>query len=141
MDVQEKVRGKTRLVPRLLGIARDSVMRVDETTKEIIKSWPLFTVRRWAASHNSFTIVSHLPCPSLRRFHDPLYTNSLHFPQPHIQHSSFSLRILVITLRHSTRYRQWKETRSLVSFPLTSNLFWRPCPKLPWSCPMMTKSQ
>ena len=32
-------------------------MRVDENTKEVLKTWPLTTVRRWAASPNSFTLV------------------------------------------------------------------------------------
>ncbi|WAR29544.1 TLN1-like protein, partial [Mya arenaria] len=34
----------------------ESVVRVDEKTKEIMKHWPLTTVRRWAASPNSFTL-------------------------------------------------------------------------------------
>ncbi|XP_014674038.1 PREDICTED: talin-2-like [Priapulus caudatus] len=54
--VKEKLKGKNRLVPRLLGITKQSVMRVDEKTKEIIKEWPLTHVRRWAASPNSFTL-------------------------------------------------------------------------------------
>lgn len=54
--VKEKLHGKNKLVPRLLGITRDAIMRVDERTKEIIRSWPLTTVRRWAASPNSFTL-------------------------------------------------------------------------------------
>ncbi|XP_067653820.1 talin-1-like isoform X2 [Haliotis asinina] len=54
--VKEKMRGKNKLVPRLLGITKDSVVRVDEKTKEIMKTWPLTTVRRWAASPNSFTL-------------------------------------------------------------------------------------
>lgn len=51
------MRGRNRLVPRLLGITRESVLRVDENTKEVLKAWPLTTVRRWAASPNSFTLV------------------------------------------------------------------------------------
>ncbi|KNC74224.1 hypothetical protein SARC_13223, partial [Sphaeroforma arctica JP610] len=54
--VKEKVKGKNKLVPRLLGVSRDSIMRVDEHTKEVIKTWPLSTVRRWAASPTSFTL-------------------------------------------------------------------------------------
>eukprot|EP01137_Pigoraptor_chileana_P018402 Opistho-2@77812 len=54
--VKEKEKGKNKLVPRLLGITRDSVMRVNEVTKEVIKTWPLTTIRRWAASPNSFTL-------------------------------------------------------------------------------------
>lgn len=56
--VKERVKGKSKLVPRLLGINKDSVVRVDERTKDIIKTWPLTTVKRWAASPNSFTLVS-----------------------------------------------------------------------------------
>ena len=51
------MKGKNKLVPRLLGINKESVVRVDEKTKEIMKTWPLTTVRRWAASPNSFTLV------------------------------------------------------------------------------------
>ncbi len=55
--VKEKVKGKNKLVPRLLGINKDCVMRVDEKTKEVIRVWPLDQVRRWAASPNTFTLV------------------------------------------------------------------------------------
>ncbi|XP_071788038.1 talin-1-like isoform X4 [Asterias amurensis] len=54
--VKEKMKGKNKLVPRLMGVTKESVLRVDEKTKEIIKSWLLTTVRRWAASPNSFTL-------------------------------------------------------------------------------------
>ena len=50
------MRGKNRLVPRLLGVTKESVLRLDEKTKEILKTWPLTTVRRWAASPNVFTL-------------------------------------------------------------------------------------
>ena len=54
--VQEKMKGKNKLAPRLLGVTKDSVLRLDERTKEILKVWPLTTVRRWAASPNTFTL-------------------------------------------------------------------------------------
>ncbi|XP_065063830.1 talin-like isoform X3 [Rhopilema esculentum] len=54
--VKEKMRGKNKLVPRLLGVTKESILRVDEKTKEVLKTWPLTTVRRWAASPNSFTL-------------------------------------------------------------------------------------
>lgn len=54
--VKEKMPGKNKLVPRLLGVTKDSVLRLDEKTKEILKTWPLTTVRRWAASPNTFTL-------------------------------------------------------------------------------------
>jgi len=53
---KEKQKGRNKLVPRLLGVTKDSVLRLDEKTKEILKTWPLTTVRRWAASPNVFTL-------------------------------------------------------------------------------------
>lgn len=50
-----KEKEKNKLVPRLLGITKDCVMRLDADTKKIIKTWPLTTIKRWAASLNSFT--------------------------------------------------------------------------------------
>ncbi|EGD80615.1 Tln1 protein [Salpingoeca rosetta] len=55
-SVREKVKGKNKLIPRLLGVTRESVMRMDEKTKEVLKTWPLTTVKRWVASPNSFTL-------------------------------------------------------------------------------------
>lgn len=54
--VKEKMKGKNKLVPRLLGVNKDSVLRLDERSKEILKTWPLTTVRQWAASPNTFTL-------------------------------------------------------------------------------------
>lgn len=54
--VKEKMHGKNKLVPRLLGVTKSSVLRLDERTKEILKTWPLTTVRRWGASPNTFTL-------------------------------------------------------------------------------------
>ncbi|CAG7831157.1 unnamed protein product, partial [Allacma fusca] len=54
--VKEKMQSKNKLVPRLLGVTKDSVLRLDERTKDILKVWPLTTVRRWAASPNTFTL-------------------------------------------------------------------------------------
>ena len=56
LNLQEKQKGRNKLVPRLLGVTKDSVLRLDEKTKEILKTWPLSTVRRWAASPNVFTL-------------------------------------------------------------------------------------
>ena len=50
------MKGRNRLVPRLLGVTKESVLRLDEKTKEILKTWPLTTVRRWVASPNVFTL-------------------------------------------------------------------------------------
>uniref|UniRef100_A0A1A7XNS5 Talin 2 n=2 Tax=Iconisemion striatum TaxID=60296 RepID=A0A1A7XNS5_9TELE len=54
--VKEKMKSKNKLVPRLLGITKESVMRVDEKTKDVVQEWPLTSVRRWAASPKSFTL-------------------------------------------------------------------------------------
>ncbi|XP_066142630.1 talin-1 isoform X3 [Euwallacea fornicatus] len=54
--VKEKMKGKNKLVPRLLGVTKDSVLRLDEKTKETMQTWPLTTVRRWGASPNTFTL-------------------------------------------------------------------------------------
>lgn len=51
------MKSKNKLVPRLLGITKESVMRVDEKTKDVVQEWPLTTVKRWAASPKSFTLV------------------------------------------------------------------------------------
>jgi talin len=47
---------KNKLIPILLGVTRDSVMRLDAHTKEILKVWPLTTLRRFSATANSFTL-------------------------------------------------------------------------------------
>lgn len=54
--VKEMVPDKNKLVPRLLGITKDCVMRVDADSKGILKTWPLTTVKRWGASMNSFIL-------------------------------------------------------------------------------------
>jgi talin len=40
----------------LLGINKESVMRVDEKSKQVLKDWPLEQVRRWAAAPRTFTL-------------------------------------------------------------------------------------
>ena len=47
---------RNKLVPRLLGITKESILRLDENTKEILKTWPLTTVRRWVAAPRVFTL-------------------------------------------------------------------------------------
>ncbi|CAG9813617.1 unnamed protein product [Phaedon cochleariae] len=54
--VKEKMKGKNKLTPRLLGVTKESVLRLDEKTKEIMQTWPLTQVRRWGASPNTFTL-------------------------------------------------------------------------------------
>ncbi|XP_026996991.1 talin-1 isoform X2 [Tachysurus fulvidraco] len=54
--VKEKMKGKNKLVPRLLGITKENVMRVDEKTKEVMQEWSLTNIKRWAASPKSFTL-------------------------------------------------------------------------------------
>lgn len=68
VSLQEKMKGKNKLVPRLLGITKECVMRVDEKTKEVIQEWNLTNIKRWAASPKSFTLVSPLTSDLLVTF-------------------------------------------------------------------------
>lgn len=81
------MKGKNKLVPRLLGITKESVMRVDEKTKDMVQDWPLTTVKRWAASPKSFTLVPcdspHLVRSSVDATH--LYNSCAHNQLSHIQ--------------------------------------------------------
>ena len=61
------MKGKNKLVPRLLGITRESVLRLDERTKDVLKVWPLTSVKRWAASPKSFTLVSYFYCYNFKQ--------------------------------------------------------------------------
>ncbi|KAJ3364655.1 Talin-1 [Allomyces javanicus] len=54
--VKEKDPKKAKLLPCLIGITKESIMRVDAETKDVIKQWPLTSLRRWAASPNAFTM-------------------------------------------------------------------------------------
>lgn len=56
--VKEKVEGKNKLTPRLLGVNKDSVLRVDEKTKHVIKEYPLEQVRSFVPGAKTFTLVS-----------------------------------------------------------------------------------
>lgn len=51
---QEKV--KKKMTSCLLGVTRDSVMRLDPDTKETLQKWPLTSLRRWSAAPNTFTM-------------------------------------------------------------------------------------
>ena len=54
--VKEKLKGRNKLVPCLLGISCSSVMRVDKNTKEVLQRWELTSVKRWANRSTSFTM-------------------------------------------------------------------------------------
>ena len=54
---QEMAQHQKKLIPCLLGITRESVIKVDSNTKTVLKTWPLSTVRRWSSSPNTFTLV------------------------------------------------------------------------------------
>ncbi|XP_061724426.1 talin-1-like isoform X1 [Cydia pomonella] len=47
--VKEMQKGKKKLVPRLLGINSSSILRLDETTKEVLQVWPLTQVKTYKA--------------------------------------------------------------------------------------------
>ncbi|KAK6027054.1 hypothetical protein OSTOST_06925 [Ostertagia ostertagi] len=70
--VKEKLVGKNKLVPRLLGVNKECVMRVDEKTKDVLKEWPLEQVRRWNTSPRTFTLFAatirfHVVTVNIRR--------------------------------------------------------------------------
>ncbi|KAJ3025177.1 UNVERIFIED_CONTAM: Talin-1 [Siphonaria sp. JEL0065] len=54
--VKEKHIKKNKFVDVLLGVTKQSLVRLDVETKDIIKTWPLTQLRRWAAAVNSFTL-------------------------------------------------------------------------------------
>ncbi|KAJ3220116.1 Talin-1 [Dinochytrium kinnereticum] len=54
--VKEKHPKKNKLVDMLLGITKQSVVRLDIDSKDILKEWKLTQLRRWAANANSFTM-------------------------------------------------------------------------------------
>eukprot|EP00834_Sanchytrium_tribonematis_P001960 NODE_53_length_30760_cov_1.203712.p1 type:complete len:2138 gc:universal NODE_53_length_30760_cov_1.203712:1939-8352(+) len=54
--VKEKTKKKGVLEPVLLGITKEKIMRFDVKTKEVVHSWALTTLRRWAATPNSLTL-------------------------------------------------------------------------------------
>ncbi|KAI9331954.1 hypothetical protein BDR26DRAFT_1010745 [Obelidium mucronatum] len=54
--VKEKHTKKNKFVDVLLGVTKQSLVRLDVETKDIIKTWPLTQLRRWAAAVNSFTL-------------------------------------------------------------------------------------
>ncbi|XP_013174651.1 PREDICTED: talin-B-like [Papilio xuthus] len=54
--VKEQQKGKKKLVPRLLGINAESILRLDEVTKEILQVWKLTQVRTFRAGKEMFTL-------------------------------------------------------------------------------------
>ena len=69
---QEKIPGRNKLCPVLVGISREGVLRLDKKTKAVLKVWPLTTVRSYVATPSSFSLVCHLwmctacSCPKYR---------------------------------------------------------------------------
>ena len=54
--VKEKLKNRNKLIPRILGITKDAVLKIDEKSKIILNTWPLTIIRRWNASSNTFTL-------------------------------------------------------------------------------------
>ncbi|KAJ3195929.1 Talin-1 [Irineochytrium annulatum] len=54
--VKEKHPKKNKMVDILLGVTKQSVVRVDIDTKDIMKEWKLTQLKRWAPNANSFTM-------------------------------------------------------------------------------------
>ena len=55
-EVKERPPKSGKVFARLLGVTRESVLRVDAETKEILKVWSLTNLRRWAAAPNRYRI-------------------------------------------------------------------------------------
>ncbi|KAJ3121843.1 Talin-1 [Nowakowskiella sp. JEL0407] len=55
-QVKERVPKKSKLVTVLLGVTKQSLVKLEVETKEILVEWKLTTLRRWAASPTSFTL-------------------------------------------------------------------------------------
>ena len=53
--VREPEHGR-KMVPRLLGIKHDSIIRVNSETKETLGTFPLSNVKRWATSGQVFSV-------------------------------------------------------------------------------------
>ncbi|XP_037876906.1 talin-1 isoform X2 [Bombyx mori] len=56
--VKEKMKGKKKLIPRLLGINAESILRLDETTKEILQVWPLTHVKTYNVANAEAFILN-----------------------------------------------------------------------------------
>eukprot|EP00003_Mantamonas_plastica_P030488 TRINITY_DN759_c0_g1_i5.p1 TRINITY_DN759_c0_g1~~TRINITY_DN759_c0_g1_i5.p1 ORF type:complete len:1776 (+),score=713.18 TRINITY_DN759_c0_g1_i5:304-5631(+) len=55
--VKEPVKGsKKKFTNLILGITRDSLLRLDPSTREVLDSYPLTTLKRWAAAPSKFTM-------------------------------------------------------------------------------------
>ncbi|KAJ3121845.1 Talin-1 [Nowakowskiella sp. JEL0407] len=52
-QVKERVPKKSKLVTVLLGVTKQSLVKLEVETKEILVEWKLTTLRRWAASPTS----------------------------------------------------------------------------------------
>ncbi|XP_060807552.1 talin-1 isoform X2 [Amyelois transitella] len=54
---EKQQKGKKKLVPRLLGISANAVLRLDEETKEILQAWPLTQVKSYqVGKSHTFTL-------------------------------------------------------------------------------------
>ena len=45
-----------KLVPLLLGVTKDSILRLDFDSKEVRESFPLTTIKRWVATEKIFSV-------------------------------------------------------------------------------------
>ena len=56
--VNEKLVGKTKFVPRLLGISKDVIAILDVNSKHMLQTWALNAVHNWAMGRNTFSLAS-----------------------------------------------------------------------------------
>jgi talin len=55
-NVKEKSQKNKKLVSILLGVTKESILRMDLETKSILEEWKLTQLRRWAATPKGFTL-------------------------------------------------------------------------------------
>lgn len=72
-DKKEKLKGKNKLAPRLLGITRDSVLRVDEKTKEVRMCYRNFLLSYEMHSYKSYFFPRSLNHGPLQLSEDGLH--------------------------------------------------------------------
>lgn len=66
--------GKNKLVPRLLGVTKESIVRVDERTKEVSDDWWMVKHPLIIDFHLVLRSVAFDPCETMDSFTEYFYT-------------------------------------------------------------------
>ena len=54
--VKERVKGKGKALHKILGIAKDALLGIDVTSREVVNRYSLKSIRRWQAQPGMFTV-------------------------------------------------------------------------------------